>query len=73
MVWNSRRVSGARKPKFTYGVRLYICPYCDRKQHMKPDDKHGATIKCTSCYKDLKVNKNLEVDENLYDCQVEKI
>ena len=73
MVWNSKRVPAARKPKYTYEVRLYICPYCGRKQHMKPDDKAGATIKCTSCYKDLLVKRNLEVEDNLYDCQVEKV
>ncbi len=62
-----------RKPRFTYGIRLFICPICERKQHMKPDDKHDAIIHCTSCFGELKVIKNIEVDDDLFDCAVEKI
>ena len=61
------------KPKYTYGVRLYICPYCGRKQHMKPDDKKDATIKCTSCYESLKIVANTEIEDDLFDCRVDKI
>ena len=72
MVWNSKRVPAAKKPKYTYGVRLFICPHCNRKQHMKPDDQTGAIIRCTSCYGELKVVMNSEIDDNLFDCRVEE-
>jgi len=61
-----------KKPRFTYGVRLYVCPSCGRKQHMKSDDKAEAIIKCTSCHDSLRVISNHEVDDDLYDCRVEK-
>ena len=72
MVWNSRRVPAPNIPKRTYGDRLFVCPYCNRKQSLKPDDQRGSIIKCTVCYKDLLVKKNLEVEDSLYECQVEK-
>ena len=62
-----------KKPKYTYGVRLYICPHCSRKQHMKSDDKKGAAIKCTSCHQTVTVVANVEVDDDLFDCRVEKV
>ena len=72
MVWCDKIVSKVKKPQYTYGVRLYICPHCSRKQHMKADDSQGAIIKCTSCYGDVKVLANSEVEDNLYDCRAEK-
>jgi len=72
MVWHDIVGNSPKKPKYTYGVRLYMCPHCKRKQNMKSDDSNGAVIKCTSCYKDVKIIMNSEVEDNLFDCRVEK-
>ena len=60
-------------PKYIYGIRLYICPSCGRKQRMVSDDKAGAAIECISCYARLKVVINYEVDNDLYDCHVAEV